>query len=83
MAKRLHSSPALAALTWELHGRLEGDCGALSMLRSKQRGQRHQRDLSSLEVLSSSQEQNSPSMAASVPSVFLLAAKLLISFLLL
>lgn len=53
------------------------------MLCSKQRGQRHQQDLSSPEVLSSSQEQTSPSMAASVPSIFLLAVKLLISFLLL
>lgn len=34
-------------------------------------------------VLSSSQEQASPSASASVPSIFLLAAKLLISFFLL
>lgn len=83
MAKHLHGSPDLVALVWGLQGRLEGECGASFVLRSKQRGCRHQQDLSSPEALSFSQEQTSPSMAASVPSIFLLAAKLLISFLLL
>lgn len=46
---------------------------------SAQRGWRNQQDFSSPDALSSSQEQTSPSMAASVPSIFLLAAKLLIS----